>query len=120
MNSIVDSGHVFARTYAGSTLTPAMHTAERLSGMTQVSFMSRLAAQTDLTGVQEKLKTISSIVLKQPTLRVAVTCGEGAVSANEKALIRFISALPDHAGTSATDLPSGVSQVAPKMSVTQH
>ena len=92
---MADSGHIFARTYAASSLTPAMHNAEILSGMTQVAFMNQLAATEDLSDVVTKLKTIAATVLKQPTLRVAVTCGEDVVSANENALSRFISSLPN-------------------------
>ncbi|KAI7860572.1 peptidase M16C associated-domain-containing protein [Circinella umbellata] len=95
VNSVADSGHVFARTYAASSLTPGMHNAEILSGMTQVAFMNQLAATEDLSDVVTKLKTIAATVLKQPTLRVAVTCGEDVVSANESALSRFISSLPN-------------------------
>ncbi|KAI9491991.1 peptidase M16C associated-domain-containing protein [Zychaea mexicana] len=95
VNSVADSGHIFARTYAASSLTPAMHNAELLSGMTQVAFMNQLASTEDLSDVVSKLKAIASTVLKQPTLRVAVTCGDDAVSANESALSRFISSLPN-------------------------
>lgn len=79
-----------------------MYNAELLSGMTQVDFMSRLAAMEDLTEVVAKLKTIASIVLKQPSLRLAVTCGEAAVSANENALKRFVSSLPTDAAAPST------------------
>ncbi|KAI9276663.1 peptidase M16C associated-domain-containing protein [Phascolomyces articulosus] len=95
VNSVAEAGHIFARTFAASSLTPAMHNAELLSGMTQVTFMNQLAATEDLTEVVAKLKTIAATVLKQPTLRVAVTCGEDAVSANESALSRFITSLPN-------------------------
>ena len=104
MNSVADSGHIFERTFAASTLTPAMHNAELLSGMTQVDFMNKLAALEDLSDVQSRLKAIAAAVLKQPTLRVAVTCGEDAVAANESALSRFISSLPndDHVPPAAS------------------
>lgn len=71
-----------------------MHNAELLSGMTQVAFMNQLAVTEDLSDVVNKLKTIASMVLKQPSLRVAVTCGEDVISNNEQALNRFISGLP--------------------------
>ncbi|KAF7732517.1 Mitochondrial presequence protease [Apophysomyces ossiformis] len=98
VNSVADAGHVFARTFAGSSLTPAMASSELLSGMTQVNFMSDLATKEDLSDVVGKLKQIASIVLKQSSLRVAVTCGEDAVTQNENALSRFISSLPEEQG----------------------
>lgn len=99
VNSIADSGHVFARTFAGSTLTPGMHNAELMGGMTQVSFMSRLAAQQDISDVVEKLKQISSAVLTQSSLRIAITSGEDAVESNTKSLVKFIQGLPTEGKT---------------------
>ncbi|KAI7908289.1 peptidase M16C associated-domain-containing protein [Cokeromyces recurvatus] len=94
VNSIADSGHVFARTFAGSSLTPGMHNAEIMSGMTQVKFMSRLAAQEDISDVVTKLKQIASAVLTQSSLRVAITSGEDAIESNTKSLISFLQSLP--------------------------
>lgn len=102
VNSIADSGHIFARTYAGSSLTPGMHNAELMSGMTQVNFMSRLAAQEDISDVVDKLKQIASAVLTQSSLRIAVTSGEDAVEGNTKALVNFIQGLPTEGKTIAT------------------
>ena len=93
-NSVAYSGHVFARTYAGASLTPGMHTSEILNGMTQVNFMSRLAAQEDVSEVADKLKQIASAVLTQSSLRIAVTSGEDAVESNTKSLLGFIEGLP--------------------------
>ncbi|CDH56054.1 mitochondrial presequence protease [Lichtheimia corymbifera JMRC:FSU:9682] len=107
VNSVADAGHIFARTYAASSLTPAMHNAELLSGMTQVAFMNQLAVTEDLSDVVNKLKTIASMVLKQPSLRVAVTCGEDVISNNEQALNRFISGLPQQ-DEASQDNPTSV------------
>ncbi|KAI8373250.1 peptidase M16C associated-domain-containing protein [Blakeslea trispora] len=93
-NSVAYSGHVFARTFAGASLTPGMHTSEILSGMTQVNFMSRLAAQEDVSKVADKLKQIASAVLTQSSLRIAVTSGEDAVESNTRSLLSFIEGLP--------------------------
>lgn len=95
---------MFARTYAGSSLTPTMNNTEKLSGLTQADFMSKLAALEDISDVSNKLKEIASIVLKQDSLRVAVTCGEDAVSSNETSLIKFLTHLPPP--PSATDVSS--------------
>ncbi|CAO3597204.1 unnamed protein product [Absidia cylindrospora] len=108
VNSIADSGHIFARTYAGSSLTPTMNNTEILSGLTQADFMSKLAAQEDVSDVSNKLKEIAAIVLKQDSLRVAVTCGEDAVSSNETSLIKFLTHLPS---PSASELSTPTSSV---------
>ncbi|KAI7863451.1 peptidase M16C associated-domain-containing protein [Mucor mucedo] len=102
VNSIADSGHIFARTFAGSSLTPGMHNAELMGGMTQVNFMSRLAAQQDISNVVEKLKQIASAVLTQSSLRIAITSGEDAVESNTKALVKFIEGLPTEGKTIST------------------
>ncbi|KAI9305038.1 peptidase M16C associated-domain-containing protein [Cunninghamella echinulata] len=94
VNSIADSGHVFARAYAGSTLTPAVYNTELLSGLTQANFISGLANLEDVAEISNKLKEIANFVLKQDSLRVAITCGDDAVSANTGALIKFIEQLP--------------------------
>jgi Zn-dependent M16 (insulinase) family peptidase len=103
VNSIADSGHIFARTYAGSSLTPGMYNAELLSGMTQVNFMSKLAAQEDISVVVDKLQQISSAILTQSSLRVAVTSGEDAVESNTKSLVKFIEGLPTEAKSIASN-----------------
>ncbi|KAG1179298.1 hypothetical protein G6F70_002435 [Rhizopus microsporus] len=94
VNSIADAGHIFARTFASSSLTPGMHNTELMSGLTQVRFMNQLAQKEDLSEVVEKLKQIASIVLSQSSLRIAITCGEDAVEPNTKSLVRFIEGLP--------------------------
>lgn len=76
-----------------------MHNAELMGGMTQVSFMSRLAAQQDISDVVEKLKQISSAVLTQSSLRIAITSGEDAVESNTKSLVKFIQGLPTEGKT---------------------
>ncbi|CAO3677852.1 unnamed protein product [Umbelopsis ramanniana] len=92
-NSVADSGHAYARRYASSTLTPAMSHAEVYGGMTQVDFMNKLANTEDLSDVISKLQLIASLVLKQSSLRVAVTCDDEVVGKNEQALTKFLSSL---------------------------
>jgi Zn-dependent M16 (insulinase) family peptidase len=114
VNSVADSGHAYARRYASSTLTPAMAHSEIYGGMTQVDFMNKLANTEDLSDVISKLKVcgpqtcgtgffqvllifcqqlIASLVLKQSSLRVAVTCDDSVVGKNEQALTKFLSSL---------------------------
>ncbi|KAG2182463.1 hypothetical protein INT43_007393 [Umbelopsis isabellina] len=93
VNIVAEHGHMYARQYASSTLTPAMSHAEVYGGMTQVDFMNKLANTEDLSDVVSKLKMISELVLKQPTMRVAITCDEEVVAKNEQILTKFLSSL---------------------------
>ncbi|KAI8083948.1 peptidase M16C associated-domain-containing protein [Gilbertella persicaria] len=102
VNAVADSGHVFARTFAGASLTPSMHTSELWNGMTQVNFMSRLALQEDVSDISAKLKQIASAVLTQSSLRIAVTSGEDAIEPNTKSLVQFIQGLPTEATAPVT------------------
>ncbi|KAI8060701.1 peptidase M16C associated-domain-containing protein [Gongronella butleri] len=95
VNSIADAGHSFARTYASSTLTPTLRMMEQLRGISQVDFMNKLAKMDDLTPVSAKLHEIAQLVLKQGSMRVAVTCGSDAISKNETSLLSFLQALPE-------------------------
>lgn len=65
VNSVADSGHMYARRYASSTLTPAMSHAEIYGGMTQVDFMNKLASTEDLSDVVSKLKVTLSYSILQ-------------------------------------------------------
>ncbi|CAG8840253.1 632_t:CDS:2, partial [Racocetra persica] len=56
MNSVVESGHVYAKTFAASRITPAMSISEIYGGMTQVYFMNKLAVTEDFQSVIDKLK----------------------------------------------------------------
>ncbi|OZJ06238.1 hypothetical protein BZG36_00782 [Bifiguratus adelaidae] len=93
VNSVAESGHVFARTIAESSLTPSRAASEVYGGMTQVDFMSKLAETEDLSDVIAKLKAIAAIALKKSSIRAAVTCGEESVQANEETLTQFLSGL---------------------------
>ncbi|KAF9903247.1 Mitochondrial presequence protease [Linnemannia zychae] len=92
-NSVADSGHVFARTNAGSHLTPAGQASELYGGMSQVQFMNALSQKEDLSEVSQRLKEIAALAIKRSRLRLALTCGEDQMSNNEKVVDQFISRL---------------------------
>ncbi|KAF2740419.1 hypothetical protein EJ04DRAFT_572254 [Polyplosphaeria fusca] len=98
INSIAESGHSYARTYAEASLTPAGNLIEQTSGLTQVKFTNALASRTpaeSLNDVVEKLKAIQSFAISNnDTLRVALTCGNESSSSNQEALRRFLDTLP--------------------------
>ncbi|KAF9431589.1 Mitochondrial presequence protease [Entomortierella beljakovae] len=94
-NSVADSGHVFARTNAGSRLTPAGYGSELCGGMSQVQFMNNLSQKEDLSEVSQRLKEIANLAIKRSSMRLAVTCGDDQASRNENILEKFVSRLDD-------------------------
>ncbi|KAF9179031.1 Mitochondrial presequence protease [Haplosporangium sp. Z 11] len=92
-NSVADSGHVFARTNAGSLLTPAGNASELYGGMSQIQFMNALSQKQDLSEVSQRLKEIASLAIKRSSLRLALTCGEDQMSRNENVVNQFVSRL---------------------------
>ncbi|KAI8327793.1 peptidase M16C associated-domain-containing protein [Chlamydoabsidia padenii] len=108
-NSIVNSGHIYAKSYASSTLTPSSASDELLSGLTYIKFINQLAAEDDLTKVANKLEQLAAMTIHQSSLRVAIACGEEAINENIKHLSGFIGALPTSASTrikTATEISS--------------
>lgn len=80
ISSVAESGHSYARTFAGSVLTPAGHIAEAHSGMSQVKLMSTLATKDDLTDIIAKLKRIRDIAFDKSAMRAFVTVDPKQVS----------------------------------------
>jgi len=94
VNSLAESGHVFARTFAAAHLTPAARMNEVHSGMTQVRLISNLAAKEIYNDVLIKLRKIGEFAARQNGLRAAITCTPSSASANEAAVTKFIESLP--------------------------
>ncbi|KAI5779469.1 Metalloenzyme, LuxS/M16 peptidase-like protein [Geopyxis carbonaria] len=94
VNTLAESGHGFARTFASAHLTPAARANEVMGGMTQVRLISNLAAQEIYNTALEKLKEISKFAARRNGLRIALTCGSSAVADNERAVRNFIQGLP--------------------------
>lgn len=98
LDAVASSGHSYARRYAEAGLTPLSLLNEQIGGLTQVQQTGDLANRTSVEGlgdVVEKLKAIQRFAISNsPSFRVALTCGEEAVSSNEAALEKFLSGLP--------------------------
>lgn len=98
INSIAESGHVFARTFAEAGLTPVGRLNEQTGGLSQVKLTAGLASRPlteSLGDVIEKLKAIQSFTIANGNkLRVALTCGPEGSTSNQEALARFLKTLP--------------------------
>ncbi|PSN65644.1 hypothetical protein BS50DRAFT_556406 [Corynespora cassiicola Philippines] len=101
INSIAESGHAFARTFAEAGLTPVGRLNEQTAGLTQVKLMTGLAsrpATESLSDVIQKLKSIQSFAIANSNqLRVALNCGSESSNSNQEALRRFLDTLPKNA-----------------------
>uniref|UniRef100_A0A4W4GLE7 Pitrilysin metalloproteinase 1 n=1 Tax=Electrophorus electricus TaxID=8005 RepID=A0A4W4GLE7_ELEEL len=71
-NGISSSGHMYAMTRAARSLTPTANLQETFSGMTQVTFMKRIAEMTDVTSVLRKLPRIKRHLLNVDNMRCSV------------------------------------------------
>lgn len=98
INSIAESGHVFARTFAEAGLTPVGKLNEQTGGLSQVKLTAGLASRQpteSLSDVIAKLKAIQSFTISNSNqLRVALTCGPESSTPNQEALGRFLGSLP--------------------------
>lgn len=110
VDGIASSGHAYAMKYAESGLSPSLRMAEQSGGLTQVKLITALAAAEDNTEAMNelisKLKTIQSLVvanMRAGSMRVALTCGADAASANGSAVQKFLTT------TSKYNLPTPAS-----------
>lgn len=94
VNTLAESGHSFAQTFAAAHLTPAARSSEVMGGMTQVKLLSNLAATEIYNDALGKLAEIAKFAGRRNNLRVAITCSPGSGPDNEKAVAKFIDALP--------------------------
>lgn len=103
INSIAESGHSFARSYAEAGLTPVGRLNEQTGGLTQVKLTTGLASRApneSLGDVIEKLKTIQRFAIDNSNqLRVALNCSTESSTSNQQALTRFLEGLPKRAVT---------------------
>ncbi|KAF2876458.1 Metalloenzyme, LuxS/M16 peptidase-like protein [Massariosphaeria phaeospora] len=105
INSIADSGHYFARTYAEASFSPVGRLEEQTEGISHVKLTTNLASRSStesFSDVIQKLKAIQAFaIVNSDQLRVSLTCSSESSSANRKALRRFLGTLP-----TSTTIPS--------------
>jgi Zn-dependent M16 (insulinase) family peptidase len=100
INSIAESGHSYARTFAEAGLTPVGRLNEQTGGLTNVKFMTGLASRPStesLSDVVQKLKAIQAFAISNSNqLKVALNCGSESSSSNQEALRHFLDSLPSN------------------------
>lgn len=97
VDSIGESGNVYAKGYAIAGLTPEYHAKEKVLGLSQLYLNMQLLkdSSASLQPVIDKLKLIQQFALSNNRgLRVAVTCGAESRTENESQLSQFLSTLP--------------------------
>ncbi|KAF2003427.1 presequence protease-like protein [Amniculicola lignicola CBS 123094] len=106
VNSIAESGHSYARTFAEAGLTPVGRLNEQTGGVSQVKLTTNLASRPStesLNDVIQKLKAIQSFAITNTNkLRVAINCGHESSTPNQDSLRRFLDSLPATATSPAT------------------
>lgn len=115
VDTIAESGHAYARRFAEAGVSAAGRLAEQTGGITQIANITSLASHPDLeNGIAQELiralKAIQNIVLSNVSnMRVALTCGGEATSANEASLKTFLNktftASPSSSLTTQLTLP---------------
>ncbi|KAF2266325.1 mitochondrial presequence protease [Lojkania enalia] len=106
INSIAESGHSFARTFAEAGLTPVGRLNEQTAGLSQVKLTTSLASRLpteSLADVIQKLRAIQALAITNSSkLRVALNCGVESSTPNQEALRQFLESLPNEVTTPST------------------
>lgn len=105
VNDIASSGHSYARRAAEAGLTKGGYLSEQLSGLSQVQLITAIASRPESNRFEDviaKLKQIQQLAMSGGNIRVALTCGGEAVSANTAALSGFLKSF----SPAPADLPA--------------
>lgn len=105
VNSLAESGHAYAMTFAAAHLTPAARAKELFGGMSQVRLISHMANTEFYNDALTKLAAIAAFAARRDSFRAAITCGADAMSANEAALTTFVDSLPSAVSPTQGSLP---------------
>ncbi|KAG7455238.1 hypothetical protein MATL_G00254490 [Megalops atlanticus] len=92
-NGISYSGHMYAMTRAGRTLTPSGDLQETFGGMDQVKFMKRIAEMSDLTTVLRKLPRIKRHLLSPDNMRCAINATPQKMSDTSVEMEKFVNSI---------------------------
>ena len=98
LDAVAGSGHSYARKSAEAGLSPFGLLSEQVSGLTQIQQIANLASRSPAEGLDDVIQRLKLIqrhaIANSANFRAALTCGPEAVSANEAAFSKFISAFP--------------------------
>ncbi|XP_060761903.1 presequence protease, mitochondrial isoform X3 [Neoarius graeffei] len=92
-NGISHSGHIYAMTRAGRSLTPTADLYETFTGIDQVKFMKRIAEMPDLTSVIRKLPRIKRHLLNPDNMRCAINTTPQKMADAAVELERFVCSI---------------------------
>ncbi|ORX92907.1 hypothetical protein K493DRAFT_285259 [Basidiobolus meristosporus CBS 931.73] len=99
--SVPYSGHVYAKSYAASSLSSAAKFNEIANGLTQVEFAGKLANNiSTIESVAKKLKSIQSFIFKKESIRIAINGTPEGSKHHRKYLANFLSGLKRDANCS--------------------
>ncbi|XP_030220214.1 presequence protease, mitochondrial isoform X1 [Gadus morhua] len=104
-NGISDSGHMYAMTQTGRSLTPAGGLQETFGGMEQVKFMKRIAEMSDLGPVLRALPRIKKHILNPDNMRCAVNATPQKMSAAAGQLESFMKDVAGNRRSHKTTTP---------------
>ncbi|KAK6166270.1 hypothetical protein SNE40_023007 [Patella caerulea] len=97
---LADSGHRYAMGHSAASLSPADNLSETLNGMTQVSFMKKIAEKTDQEETLEKLKELAEFILNKDSLRILINATPEHMSQVVKSVDRFLQEIPGNHSSS--------------------
>lgn len=106
IGSVADSGHSYARNYAGAAISTTKAISESISGIEQLQFLNKLNTwmQDDATFQSEiidKLVELQQYLVNTNRLRFSLISDEESISNNEKLISSFVGKLPSSATPNA-------------------
>jgi Zn-dependent M16 (insulinase) family peptidase len=101
IGSVAESGHSFARNFAGGSISNAKAISESISGIEQLQFLNKLNTwtQDDATfqsNIIDKLVELQKYLISSKDLRFSLISDEASVLENEKLISSFVTKLPTH------------------------
>ncbi|XP_054717808.1 presequence protease, mitochondrial-like [Uloborus diversus] len=104
--SIAHRGHMYAMRKASSIISLPAAIREKTSGLTQISYMKKLAEMEDHGEIMNKLRNLSKVLLQKQSLKCSINSTSNGMSKALKGLESFLDTLPKSV------IPSGTEEVA--------
>lgn len=105
ISGVAESGHSFARSYAGASISKTSAISETISGIEQLQFLNKLNTwiqDDDLfqKNIIDKLNELKHHLVNSKDLKFSLISDEASVLENEKLISSFVSKLPSHSVSS--------------------